>query len=111
MITQSYTAVVEKAEGVEGAFATEPYEVAWAGQALVFLKVMRQSGDGSLAARMQISPDGIEWVDEGTAFDPIAGPGVYFVKLTNFGGWLRVAGEFRPTGAVADIAVYFALKE
>ncbi len=37
MINQSYTAVVERAQGLQGIFATEPYETAWAREAIVFV--------------------------------------------------------------------------
>jgi len=111
MIAQSFTAVVERAEGIKGTFATEPYEVGWAREAVVFLKVFKLSEGGRLGARVQISPDGIDWVDESTVFRPADRPGMYFVKLSNFGSWLRVAGEVQGTGAVADMVVYVALKE
>ena len=110
MVNQSFTAVVERAEALSGAYATEPYEVAWAREAVVFLKTFRLSEGGRLTARIQISPDGVEWVDDGTAFSTVDDAGLNFVKVDNFGGWLRVAGEVHDDGATADIAVYIALK-
>ena len=110
-MNQSYTAVVERATGLEGSFATEPYEVGWAREAVLFLKVLRLTEGGRLAARVQISPDGVDWVDEGAVFAPVSGPGTHFVKLTNFGSWLRVAGDVQGSGAAADVVVYIALKE
>jgi|ETNmetMinimDraft_35_1059890.scaffolds.fasta_scaffold419660_1 hypothetical protein len=111
MINQSYTAVVERAQGLRGVFATEPYEAAWAREAIVFLKVLELTPGGSVAARVQISPDGVDWVDEGTVFAPAIAPGLYFVKLTNFGGWLRLDCEVQDAEASADLFVYIALKE
>ena len=111
MVRQSFTAVVERAQGLEGAFATEPYEAGWAAEVLVFINVLRLDEGGVLEARAQISPDGVEWVDESTVFVPISAPGLYFVKLANFGSWLRVAGRVDGSGATADMIVYLALKE
>ena len=110
MVNQSFTAVIERAEGLSGSFATEPYEVGWAREAVVFLKVFRMADGGRLEARAQISPDGIDWVDEGTRFRPARAPGLDFVKLTNFGSWLRVVGGVQGAGATADMVVYVALK-
>jgi len=111
MINQSYTAVVERAQGLSGAFNTEPYEAAWAHEAVVFFKVLGLSDGGSFSARVQISPDGVDWADEGTALEPVSEAGLNFVRLTNFGGWLRMACEVRDEGATVDLVVYIALKE
>jgi hypothetical protein len=110
MVNQSFTAVVERAEGLSGTFATEPYEVGWAREAVVFLKVFRMTAGGLLEARAQISPDGIDWVDEGSSFSPATGSGLDFVKLTNFGSWVRIVGDVQGSGATADVVVYVALK-
>ncbi len=108
----SYTAVVERATPLAGTFATEPYEVAWAREVLVFIRVREDTqGRPAVQARIQISPDGMHWVDEGTAFAPIEGPGVAFVRVTQFGNWLRVAGQVSPDGAAAKALIYFCLKE
>ena len=37
---ESHTAVVERNVVLEGPFATEPYEVAWASEAIYFLRVL-----------------------------------------------------------------------
>ena len=112
MLRHSYTAVVERANPLKGDFATEPYEAGWARESLVFIKVRDKMDDGSeIRARVQISPDGIEWVDEGAAFPVIRDKGVYFVKVTNFGNWLRVAGRVIGTDAQVKALVYVVLKE
>ncbi len=110
MVRQSYTAVVERAEGLTGDFTSEPYETGWASEAIVFVKLLRLDS-GAVEAGMQKSPDGIDWADESTSFDTMDEPGLYFVKLSNFGGWLRVTGEVRNSEAGADFPVYISLKE
>lgn len=109
---QSYTAVVERAEPLNTEFATEPYEAGWAHEAVIFFKVRNGLGEGDeIQARVQISPDGIEWVDEGTAFPTIGANALSFVKVTNFGNWLRVAGRVGDPSANVRASVYMALKE
>lgn len=66
----SYTAVIERNTEIRDGFVSEGYECGWASEALLFLRVL----DGDLAgasARIQISPDGMHWCDEGTSF-PLA---------------------------------------
>lgn len=111
MLRHSYTAVVERAHPLSGEFSTEPYEAGWASEALIFVKVRDAMESGqTLQARVQISPDGIDWVDEGTEFPVIREKGLYFVKLTNFGNWLRVAGRTASSDRPVRATVYVALK-
>ena len=79
MVSQSYTAVVERAQGLKGVFAMEPYEAGWA--------------------------------HEATAFPTMTDAGLYFVRVDNFGSWLRVAGEVVGADASANVHVYIALKD
>ena len=111
MIRQSYTAVVERNRSWEGTFATEPYETSWAGEAIFFIRALKVSGtSGDRSARIQISPDGMHWCDEGTAV-PLPGEAdaVTFCRVNHFGGWLRLAGELSP-GASLTVIVSLALK-
>ena len=64
MPRQVYTAVVERNVTWEGAFATEPYEAGWAAEALIFIRVLKGGVSQQSAA---VQPDGIHWLDEGTA--------------------------------------------
>jgi hypothetical protein len=61
-------------------------------------------------ARVQISPDGMNWCDEGTPLPLPSAPGVTFCRLRHFGGWLRVVGEL-PSDAELQVIVYLVLKE
>lgn len=109
---QSFTAVVERNAAWRGPFALEPYEVAWASEAIYFVRVLAaEAMPAGVNARVQISPDGLNWVDEGTALTlPHQAEGLAFCRLGHFGGWLRLAGEL-PEGAALTVIVYLVLKE
>jgi hypothetical protein len=110
MPRQVYTAVVERNVTWQGAFATEPYEAGWAGEAIVFIRVLKGEVAGNSAA-VQISPDGIHWLDEGTYIDiPDRPEGLSSARVSHFGNWLRLAGEL-PPGQECTVLVYFVLKE
>jgi hypothetical protein len=112
MIRQSYTAVVERNQLWNGKFATEPYEAAWATQAIFFVRALEATEvlEG-VKARVQISPDGIHWCDEGSTVDlPTQPDQVTFGRVCHFGGWLRVVGDMPPRAKLKSI-VYLALKE
>lgn len=110
-VLSSYTAAVERNQTWSGAFASEPYEAAWAREAIVFVRALDASALRAPAeARVQISPDGIHWCDEGTRFSlPATTDAVTFARVAHFGGWLRVVGEV-PDGSSLTVIVYLALK-
>jgi hypothetical protein len=133
---RSYTAVVERGEPLQGRFATEPYEAGWATEALVFVRVLEAPAGARVRARVQISPDGMHWADEGTTLPEVTGPGTsggstdgaagpdagpdgsadgmsvpVFARVREFGNWLRVAGSVTPGDASVRALVYFVLKE
>lgn len=111
MIRRSHTAVVERNVRWAEAFATEPYEAAWASEAVVFVRTLEPGTlRAKAAARVQISPDGVRWVDEGTTVPLRAEPGVTFGRVRHFGGWLRLVGDLGP-GEVLTVIVYLVLKE
>ena len=112
---QFYTAVVERKEAVSGTFTTHPYEAAWASEAIFFVRV--EEAGAALSAAVQISADGVRWVDEGTRFGALQDKGDYFVKVSHFGGWLRlhIGPENEVKGETEDsktvITVQLVLKE
>lgn len=61
-------------------------------------------------ARVQISPDGMHWCDEGATLTLPTATGVVFCRVSHFGGWLRLVGEV-PAGASVKVIVYLVLKE
>jgi hypothetical protein len=108
---ESQTIVLERnAEWCEE-FATEPCEVAWASEAIFFIRALEVDGiaPGS-SARIQLSPDGMNWCDEGESIRLPVEPGVAFCRVAHFGGWLRLSGRL-PRGSSIKVIVYLTLKE
>jgi hypothetical protein len=110
MVRQSYTAVVERNQIWKDAFATEPYECGWASEAIFFVRLLEGGTElQGLPLYVQISPDGIRWCNEGTV-TKLSGGEVDFVRVSHFGNWLRLAGNW-PAGIAARVLVTMALKE
>lgn len=109
---QSFTAVLERNTTWQGEFALEPYESAWATEAIYFIRALAVEGmPDSVTANVQISPDGIHWCDEGSTISlPNVAEGLTFVRVSQFGGWLRLVGKL-PDGASLKVIVYLVLKE
>jgi len=111
MMRECQTIVVERDTEWRGAYATEPCEAAWASEAIFFIRALSAVGtpDQALSARVQISPDGMRWCDEGTEVPLPSGEAVTFGRVRHFGGWLRLAGEL-PDGIAMRVIVYLVLK-
>ena len=108
---ESHTTVLERNRLWKGVFQTEPYEAAWAGEAIFFVRALEVSGSlAGCVARVQISPDGVHWCDEGTSIAVPDDAGVTFGRVKHFGTHLRLAGEL-PEGAEMKVIVYLVLKE
>jgi len=73
---------------------SEPVEVGPFEQGIVFVKLFDVEGDPSIDAAVGISPSGYEeWDTRWTVIDSLDGleeEGVYAVRLSNFGNWIRV---------------------
>ena len=112
MLAQNIAAVVCRNERWAGACATEPYECGWAREAIVFVRALAPpSLPPGTVARVQISPDGMNWADEGTTLAlPQAAQELRFARVLQFGGWLRLAAEL-PEGAAITLLVTLHLKE
>jgi len=110
-LRESYTLPVERNIRWEGAFSSDTAETAWANEAIFFVRALNVEGDVSgVTCRVQISPDGMYWCDEGTIFDlPAEVDAVTFGRVTHFGGWLRIVGEL-PAGGAITVIVYLVLK-
>jgi hypothetical protein len=108
---QSFTAVVERNVTWQGEFSVEPYEAAWATEAIYFVRVLAAANmPADAVARIQISPDGIHWCDEGTTVMLSPLEGLTFARVSHFGGWLRLIGKLADSAQVTVI-VYLTLKE
>jgi hypothetical protein len=112
MMRQCVTAVVSRNETWTGAAASEPYECGWAGEAIVWLRCLGAKGKLAAArARVQISPDGMRWVDEGTRLKfPTKEGALTHARIAHFGNFLRVVANL-PKGASAKILLTLTLKE
>jgi hypothetical protein len=109
-MNESYTAVVARNDEWSSDFATEPYETAWATEAIFFVRVLQSEGLSThVIANVQISPDGMHWVNEGSTMDISTREAVSMVKVAHFGGWLRLAGT-TPAGTKLKVMAYLALK-
>jgi hypothetical protein len=107
MVRRSVNAVVERNVVWSGPFETEPYEAGWASEAVFFVRSLKGGGGGAVA-RVQITPDGMHWCDEGTALALPGAGETTFCKVTNFGNWLRLAGA---TEKPITVLVTLSLKE
>lgn len=109
---QSHTAVLARNEVWEGSVATEPYEVAWASEAVFFLRALEPVEEvHRVSLDVQISPDGIHWCSHGAVLSVSGDPQVpSSVPVRDFGGWLRLVGEV-PEGMSLKVIAYLALKE
>ena len=109
---KSHTTILERAEVFTSNFATEPYEAAWASEAIFFIKILEVTGENaSLKAEVQISPDGIEWTKEGTESEIIKQKGLYFLRTRRFGVWLRLNFIIKGEDSKFRLIIYLTLKE
>jgi hypothetical protein len=109
-VRQNVTVVVERDRPARGAFATEPYECGWASEAIFFIRKLHAGGQlVGQALRVQISPDGMRWCDEGTLVT-LSEADIDFVRVAHFGNWLRLAGEL-PDPVDSRVLVALSLKE
>jgi hypothetical protein len=98
-----------------GTFATEPHEAGWADEALALVYVREAQGTApKLVLQVQISADGARWLNHATPPLVITKTGSYYLPLSQFGNWLRVAGEVSGGPASAEpafvIDFYWVLK-
>lgn len=108
---QSHTAVVARNEAWLGPFETEPWETAWAGEAIFFV---RQLHPGTMKINMEcqaeISPDGLVWQSLSKhSFHFDEHEPLHFIQLAHFGGWLRLTGtvaESTATSGFLDLRMH-----
>lgn len=102
---------VEKRITVKETCFSQPMEAGWASEAIFFLWI-EDAADvhEPLHIAVQISADGMNWIDEGTTLGGVQTTGHYFVKAKHFGNWLRLAIHAGAT-ATLKLSVYLHLKE
>ena len=95
MLAESYTAVIARGEDWKDGSTTEPYEASWAREAIIVLRTL-ESGTLTPGAKahVQISLDGMRWINEGTSLDiPTEVDGISMARLGHFGHYLRLRAE------------------
>lgn len=106
------TTVVERRKRFQESMTTHPMETAWASEAIFFIHAEEIEGEkAELEAAVQISPDGVNWIDEGTSFNCISQIGTSFVKVSHFGGFLRLRGKITGEEAAFRLTIHLVLKE
>ena len=92
---QSHTAVVARNAIWNGPFTTEPWETAWATEAIYFVRLLNPAPFRvSMQCIVAISPDGIHWVElSRRAFGLDRENPLGYMQLNHFGGWLRLSGQ------------------
>ena len=111
MLRRSHTATIEKNETYTSGFETEPYETAWAAEAIWFVRVIDLAPQTTLRAHPQISPDGLFWCDKRDGPLLIRDRGQHALALRDFGGWLRLRCELEGPEPRVKLMVHLALKE
>jgi len=107
-----YTVVLERMKRYSQDFDTEPYECGWASEAMFFIRIHELNDkEVILNSRVQVSVDGIQWIDEGTAFPPMEREGDSFIKVAHFGGWLRLRNEVGGNKPDVKLTIHLVLKE
>jgi hypothetical protein len=106
----SNSAVVTRNVTWSGLAHSEPYEAGWAGEAVVFVRALKPGSGERGIAHVEMSADGMHWVREGTSFTlPLDKDEVSFARVSHFGNWLRIAGEFAD-GSALTVLVTFHFK-
>jgi hypothetical protein len=97
MLPENITVVVGRNECWSGHAATEPFEAGWAREAVIFVRALKEPKGEPSMARVEISPDGMRWVAEGTEVPmPSHEGGIAVLRVKHFGNWLRVAADHSP---------------
>lgn len=110
MLPENITSVVSRNETWTGRAASEPHEAGWAHEAIIFLRALKAPKGTQPVARVEISPDGMRWIAEGTqAVMPAEQDGIAVMRVSHFGNWLRVAADF-PAGSESTVLVTMHLK-
>lgn len=109
---QSQSAVLERGVELAGTHETEPFETAWAGEARWYVHFLRPAEGTEVEFRVQISPDGINWIDhEGSAPVVSTATGLLSIPVERFGHWLRLRSTQTSGTTNPLLRIYLELKE
>ncbi|MBS9721234.1 hypothetical protein JYU29_11100 [Tianweitania sp. BSSL-BM11] len=110
MLPENITAIVTRNETWTGTTASEPFEAGWAKEAVFFVRALKEPSGTPGKGSVEISPDGIHWIAEGTEFTlPAARDAIAVARITHFGNWLRVRAQL-DDGAHCTVLVTLHLK-
>lgn len=110
MLNESQTAILSRNARWTGKAATEPYEAGWAREAVIFVRALSDAAGAPGDARVEISPDGMRWIPEGSVFPlPTRADEVTAARVRHFGNWLRISADM-PDGAALTVLVTLHLK-
>jgi len=109
---QSQSAVMERGVELADVHETEPFEVAWASEARWFVQFLRPAPGNQVEFRVQISPDGINWIDH-EGHPPLVSDavGLLSIPVESFGHWLRLRSERTSGSDRPMLRIYLELKE
>ena len=103
--------VLERLKIRKETFFTEPFEVGWADEAIFFVKIHEINADDAVVSPIiQISADGIDWVDFESKMPIIHEKGTHYKSVRDFGGWLRLKCEISGRDPEIKVTVQLALK-
>lgn len=95
MLPENITSVVSRNETWSGTASSEPHEAGWAREAVIFVRALKEPRGQQPSVRVEISPDGMRWVAEGTeAAMPSVCDGIAVMRVAHFGNWLRITADF-----------------
>jgi len=100
--------VLERRLPISGPHTTHPYEASWAREAVFF--VQTEHTQCTLSVQAQISPDGIHWIGIESPVSIPPGQALAALRLTTFGGWLRLAIDGATEESPSTILIHLSLK-
>ena len=111
MLAESYTAVIARGEDWVDGSTTEPYEASWAREAIIVVRTLEVGTlKAGAKAHVQVSLDGMRWIDEGSMLPIPRVDEIASVRLSNFGTYLRVMTVL-PEGSSFKALLTLSLKE
>ena len=106
-----HTSVTDLRQGYSETIETLGYECGWAGEAIFFVTAEDATPtDAVIDLEVQLSADGIRWLDEGSTLR-LTGPSAGFIRLSHFGGFLRLRGTVGGAARRCLLTIRLALKE
>lgn len=103
-----HTAVVARRVPISGTYMTLPFEAGWATETVVFVQSEDEHPD--LEVSVEVSPDGLEWIQRGSSVVLAATKPMIEIPILNFGNWIRVRIAGASESASAKILIHLVMK-